>query len=96
MKGCSRRLSTVPRTVRAMRGTSTTEMARITFCTEPPATAISAMASSTPGMAISPSMQRISTLSSRREEAAAMPMTVPMIPEITATAMPTISDTRAP
>ena len=52
--------------MRATRGTCTTPSATITLTTLGPSEAISAMARMMPGKAMSPSMIRISTLSSAR------------------------------
>ena len=58
--------STEPRTTRATRGEYTTAMATITLITLGPSAAISAMASTMAGKAMSPSITRIMALSSRR------------------------------
>ena len=65
-KGCSRSVSTTLRTSRTTRGTSAMVMATITFSMLALVSAISAIASSTGGIDISPSITRITIASSQR------------------------------
>ena len=94
--GCSRSDSTTPRTRRETRGTSVMVMAIITLPTLPRVSAISAMASRMPGMDISPSITRITTVSRMRTKPEVRPMNMPMMEAKNATEMPTCSDTRVP
>ena len=71
-------------------------IAMITFCTMPRVSAISAIASRIGGIDISPSIMRMITPSSRRTNPAATPIASPIAEASSATANPTISDTRAP
>ena len=68
----------------------------ITFCTEPRVSAINAIASRMPGIAINPSMIRIRMVSRRRMKPARMPMKSPVTEERIATEKPTRSDMRVP
>src|SRR4051812_11778373 len=94
--GCSRSVSTTLRTSRVTLGTSAMVMARITLPMLARVSAISAIASSTGGIAIRPSMMRISTASTRRAKPETRPMARPAVVLRNATAKPTISETRAP
>ena len=62
----SRRLSTCERTIRTMRGVSTTVMTMMTLVTELPSMAIRARASSSVGNDISASMKRWIIMSALR------------------------------
>src|SRR5207247_1675735 len=73
----SRITSTEPRTMRATRGAYTIPMATMTLATLGPSEAISAMARMMAGKAMSPSITRITGLSSRRQYPAASPPTSP-------------------
>ena len=64
--GCSRFISVVLRTSRAMFGAKTTDSAKITFCVAGPKVAMIAIASRMLGNASNPSMTRISGVSIRR------------------------------
>ena len=86
----------MPRIRRATRGTSTMVTATITLVTEPPATAISAIASRMAGIDITPSMMRITTASRARVEADSMPTAVPITDDSSATLKPTNSEICAP
>ena len=81
---------------RTTRGTSVTVMATITFSRLALVSAIRAMASSTPGIDISPSMMRMMMPSSQRTKPVTRPMARPISVASTATDRPTVSDTRAP
>ena len=94
--GCSRRLSTTPRISRETRGNSPMLTAMMTFCTDAPHSAISAIASRIAGIDISPSMIRMTTASTTRMNPETRPMNVPMAEAIAATENPTISETREP
>src|SRR5213596_1240267 len=92
----SRITSTEPRTMRATRGAYTIPMATMTLATLGPSEAISAMARMMAGKAMSPSITRITGLSSRRQYPAASPKTSPTAKASSTTAAPTRSDSRAP
>ena len=79
-----------------MRGISGTVMATMTVTRLARVTAISAMASRMPGMAIRPSITRITGPSARRTKPATRPSSTPASVASTATAMPTIIETRPP
>ena len=68
----------------------------ITSFTDGPSTAVTAIANSTAGNAISASLTRISTLSSARKYPAAAPISVPNTALIATTDAPMIIDNRAP
>ncbi len=95
-KGCSRKLSTTPRTSRATRGTSAMVMARTTLPRLALVSAISAIASSTGGIDINPSMTRMIMASAMRLKPVTRPMARPITVLSEATPSPTASDTRAP
>ena len=67
-----------------------------TFCTEPPVTAIRAIARRMAGMDMIPSMIRIVTPSTRRSEADSRPMAVPISEDSRAAEKPTPSEMRPP
>src|SRR5437867_1957569 len=92
----SRITSTEPRTMRATRGAYTIPMATMTLATLGPSEAISAMARMMAGKAMSPSITRITGLSSRRQYPAASPQTSPTAKASSTTAAPTSSESRAP
>src|SRR5882724_10134430 len=92
----SRITSTEPRTMRATRGAYTIPMATMTLATLGPSEAISAMARMMAGKAMSPSITRITGLSSRRQYPAASPQTSPTANASSTTAAPTRSESRAP
>src|SRR5882724_3710035 len=92
----SRITSTEPRTMRATRGAYTIPMATMTLATLGPSEAISAMARMMAGKAMSPSITRITGLSSRRQYPAASPQTSPTANASSTTAAPTSSESRAP
>ena len=94
--GCSRRLSPRLRTSRLTRGTSAMVIARMTFWMLARVSAISAIASRIGGIAISPSMTRMTMASTVRLKPATRPMTRPTAVLRIATLKPTISETRAP
>ena len=71
-------------------------MARMTLPTLPRVSAISAMASRIGGIDISPSITRITMPSARRTKPETRPMASPIAEAISATAKPTVSDTREP
>ena len=89
-------LSTMARTSRTTRGISGTAIAAMTAPTPARNSETIAIASRMAGIAISPSMIRISTASSQRKKPAISPMNRPATMLITATAMPIRSETRAP
>ena len=95
-KGCSRKLSTTPRTSRATRGTSEMVMAMITFSTLALVRAMSAIASSTGGIDMRPSIMRMMTASAIRLKPVTSPRARPMTVLRTATPKPTSSEMRAP
>ncbi len=66
-KGCSFKVSTTLRTSRTMRGRSGTMIAMMMVVRPPPSSEASAIASSTPGMAISPSIRRMTMRSPQRK-----------------------------
>src|SRR5207249_3035641 len=92
----SRITSTEPRTMRATRGAYTIPMATMTLATLGRSEAISAMARMMAGKAMSPSITRITGLSSRRQYPAASPQTSPTANASSTTAAPTRSESRAP
>ncbi len=94
--GCSRSVSTRLRTRRTTRGTSAIVIAKITFSRLAFVSAISAIASSTDGIDISPSITRITIASTQRMKPVTSPIASPTSVERIATAKPTVSDTRAP
>ena len=81
---------------RTTRGTSVMVMARMTFSRLALVSAISAMASRTPGIDISPSMTRMTMPSSQRTKPVTRPMASPIRVANRATDRPTVSETRAP
>ena len=78
------------------RGTSATVMAKMTFCRLARFNAISAIAISTAGIDISPSITRMTIASAQRLKPVTNPIAMPNPIDSTATLMPTVSDTRAP
>ena len=84
------------RTSRVTRGTSATVIAKMTFCRLARVSAIRAIAISTDGIDISPSMMRITIASTARLNPVTSPMKSPSPVERIATLIPTVSDTRAP
>jgi hypothetical protein len=95
-KGSSRKVSTTPRTRRVTRGTSATVIAKITFSMLARVSAINAIAISTAGIDISPSMIRITIASVQRLKPVTRPIRSPNPLASSATLIPTVSDTRAP
>ena len=93
---CSRRVSASERTSRATRGISGMVMATITVVRLACVTAISAIASRMPGMAIRPSITRMMGPSVQRTKPAVRPSSTPATVASTATEIPTISETRPP
>ncbi len=71
-------------------------MAKITFSMLALVSAISAIASSTGGIDIRPSMTRMTMASSQRMKPVTRPIARPASVARSATARPTVSDTRAP
>jgi len=96
MNGCSRTVRVTLRTSRTMRGISGTVMAMTTFCSDEPKIATMAMAKSTPGIAISPSISRMAMRSVQAEKQVTMPKVTPISVVAAATAKPTISELRVP
>ncbi len=78
------------------RGTSETVIAKTTFSMLARVSAISAIAIRTDGIAISPSMIRITIASAQRLKPATRPIASPRMVAVSATLIPTVSDTRAP
>ena len=95
-KGSSRKVSTSERTRRVTRGISGMAIATTTVHSCAPSAATRAMASRMAGMAIRPSMKRISTMSSARKYPANMPKAPPTSSATTAVNRPTSKDTRVP
>jgi hypothetical protein len=89
-------VSASERTSRTTRGISGTVMATITVVRLARVTAISAMASRMPGMAMRPSITRMIGPSAQRTKPDTRPSTTPKKVASTATAAPTIIDTRPP
>ena len=89
-------MRTTPRTRRVTRGTSATVIAKTTFSRLARVSAISAIAISTSGIDISPSMMRMTTASTQRVKPATTPIARPTAVLNSATLIPTVSDTRAP
>ncbi len=94
--GRSRNVKTTPRTSRLTRGTSATVIAKTTFSRLARVSAISAIAISTAGIDISPSMTRIRIASAQRLKPVTRPIKRPSVVLASATLIPTVSDTRAP
>ena len=78
IKICSRIDSTTERTRRTTRGISGMVIAMMTVCTLARVSDSIATASRMPGIAISPSITRITSASSRRREPPSRPIVVPM------------------
>src|SRR6185295_9846275 len=94
--GSSRTESTIARTSRTTRGISGMTIATITATIPAVHNDTSAIASRIAGIAISPSISRITGPSSQRTYPAKSPMAKPRATLIVATAAPTSNDTRAP
>ena len=86
----------MPRTRRLTRGTSATVIAKITFCMLARVSAISAIAISTAGIDISPSMIRMTIASAQRLKPVTRPISRPRLMLSSATLIPTVNDTRPP
>ena len=95
-KGSSRKVSTTPRTRRVTRGTSATVIAKMTFSRLARVSAIRAIAISTDGIDISPSMIRMTIASAQRLKPVTRPISRPRPMLSSATLIPTVSETRAP
>ena len=93
---CSRSVSASERTRRTTRGISGTVIATMTVVRLGRVTAIRAIASRMPGIAIIPSITRITGPSARRTKPATMPSSTPKTVASTATVLPTISKMRPP
>ena len=95
-KGCSRTLSTTERTSRTTRGISGMVIAMMTTRRLARDSETIAMASRMAGIAISPSMIRMTMASAVRKKPASRPIVSPTRIEKVATERPTSSETRAP
>ena len=87
---------TTDRTRRTTRGISGTVIAMMTLPTPAPVSEMRAIARSTPGIAITPSITRITTVSTQRTYPARSPIVSPPTTLIAATARPTVSEIRVP
>src|ERR1019366_3517284 len=95
-KSCSRSVSASERTRRTTRGTSGTVIATITVKRLARVSDISAIARRMPGIAMRPSITRITRPSAQRTKPAVRPRTTPIAVESSATLRPTASETLPP
>src|SRR6185295_9090690 len=84
------------RTRRTTRGTSASVIATMTFPTLALVSAMSAIARSTEGIDISPSITRMTVASTQRTNPVTRPITRPRVMDRAATAAPTVSEMREP